>query len=62
MVTVLLVLAVFIGLVILISVACERELLGSEREEQPQRRKALTACQVADEEWRRDTPKMCYRS
>jgi len=30
MVTVLLVLAVFIGLVLLISVACERELLGSD--------------------------------
>jgi len=40
MVTVLLVLAVFTGLALLISVACERELLHAEREEKPQRRKA----------------------
>jgi len=40
MVTVLLVLAVFIGLALLISVACERELLRAEREEKPQRRRA----------------------
>jgi len=39
MVIVFLVLAVFIGLVLLISGACERELLRNEREEKPQHRK-----------------------
>lgn len=34
------VLAVFIGLMLLISIACERELRRSEREEKPQPRKA----------------------
>jgi len=39
-VLVFLVLVVFIGLVFLISIACERELLRSEREEKPLPRKA----------------------
>jgi len=39
MVIVFLVLAVFIGLVLLIAIACERELLRSELEEKPQHRK-----------------------
>jgi hypothetical protein len=40
MLIVFLALAVFIGLMLLISVACERELLRCEREEKPQHRKA----------------------
>jgi hypothetical protein len=40
MVIVFLPLAVFIGLALFISVACERELLRIEREEKPQHRKA----------------------
>jgi hypothetical protein len=40
MLIVILALAVFIGLMLLISVACERELLRSEREEKPQHRQA----------------------